>query len=301
MQDAAIPTDPKLVEEMLRQRGLMAYGGNIRLMPFENNASTTPQVDALGSATAAALSQNGGGGIPVQDVNGNQILLPTNAQSIPENVSNESLVNVLPFLTGALGAGLAMMIRNRLAQRGITMPTDDPLAPNVPAATSSNRANGMEDIIDGEFTEVNEPQLTKGANATNSPADQVIEAQKRLPAPQGKLADEGSKPKYLTSQQLARRRAQNLPSREGSGPTVYAADAYSDITDEEMKQARTIADSLVQRRRAGNIRRDVKGKTTIGREHLPTGDLDKEGALNLVIKAIRDAKLHPQNLRKVIP
>lgn len=296
-QADALPTDPKMIEEMLRQRGLLATNGNIRLAPLgDPSGSVTSPVGTAGSATANALAASNGGGFTVPDISGKPTVIPANALELPANVSDDTFMNLLPALAGAGGAALALLIKNHLASKGITPPTTDALAPLPPMAAAAD-TNG---IVDGEFTEVNDPKLA--APVPIDPNAPQIAEQKLLPAPKNTLADTNAsgKPKYLTSRELAKRKGANLPTREGSGPAISMADDYGDLSDAEMKQAKTIADSLIERRTQGRYRKYVQRKPGVGRDHLPTGEIDKEGAFNLVVRAIRDAKLNPGALRKAV-
>lgn len=303
----AMQLDPASIEEALRQRGLLATGGNIRLSPFVSPtvaASTSPTSLGAGngSATANALSANGGGGITVADANGQPVVIDPAATELPANIPDESLVGILPYLAGAAGAaGLAALIRRHLKNRGITMP-DDPLAPNVPD-TIGTKGDGERVVVDGgELV----PENGAAVDPTKSRPKRFPNTQsevKQLTGPKSLVEDKGTKPKYLTSSELAKRRAgarnAGVVGAEGSGPTIAQADAYSDISPEEMKQARTIADALIDQRMKGNMRR-AKGQG-IGRKGYPTGSMDEQGILNNVIRMIRQGKIKPNQVMQAIP
>lgn len=296
----AIPNDPALVEEMLRQRGLLATGGNIRLMPFGPGSSSPSELPATtGSATAGALATNANGGAPiVRDLSGNPVALDPDATQLPANVPDEEWVNILPALAGAAGAGLALLIKNHLAKRGITLP-DDPLAPNVPAtAKAGTMGDGDRVVVDGgELVSEGAAEVDPTKAGPKRFPNQSVKA---LPAPaQSKIQDTGSPPKYLTSRQLAERRAANLPTTETSSGKIQLGDAFTDLSDKEILHAEMIAKQLIERRMAGR-KRMLSGKKGTGKLGLPTSEIDPEAVFNNVVRMIREGKIVPNQVRRAV-
>ncbi len=268
------------IEEELRKRGLLATGGNIRMLPFSNPsaaADATPIASdsGTGSATANALGVSNGGGVTVNDATGNPITVDPNAAQLPANVPDEEWLNLWPALAGAGGAALAMLIKNHFAGKGVNLPALADEIPTVNATLEPDGVPGSPNIVDGEFTEVaDDPRLA-------APQKQLSGSQKVLAAPQPKLTDA-----------LVNKRLGKSTSNLG---TIQAGDSYSDLSPEDMKKAQTIADQLVQRRLTGNQAKRA-GKVA----DLPTGNMDRNGLLNVVVKAIRDSKLKPNQLKKVV-
>ncbi len=306
--------DPAVLEALLRQKGLYATGGNIRLSPFAtdpnvatNTGAGTPPSSSASSATANALSANSGGGLTVPDANGNPVVLDPNATQLPANIPDESFINILPALAGAGGAALALLIKNHFANKGVNLPAVADPIPTVNATLEPDSVPSTNPIVDGEFEEVNDPRLMKGANDLNTPPESpLLQEQRRLPSPPPTLDDKAvdTKPKNLTAAALRARkvegRRKGIVGSEGTGPTLVGNDSYADLTPDEMKQAKTSADSLIDRRMQGRQRRYVQGKTDVGRKGLPTAPIDRESALNIVVRAIRDAKLNPNAVRKAV-
>lgn len=269
------------IEEELRKRGLLATGGNIRMMPFDNatanGASQVSPVLPTGatSATANALAANSGGGLTVSDVNGNPIVVDPNATTLPANVPDSEWLNIWPAVAGATGAGIGFLIAEHFKKRGVNLPATADAIPTMEGVVEPNGVPGAADIVDGEFTEVaDDLQLSSPPKKIESGT------QKLLQSPQSKLAE------TLTQRKIGK-------STSNLG-TIQAGDSYSDLSSSEMKQAETIADQLVQRRLLGN-----QSKTR-GKAGLPTGDVGRNGLLNVVVKAIRDAKLNPTQVRKAV-
>lgn len=301
----AIPTDPMMIEEELRKRGLLATGGNIRMSPLATvgaSTGTNAPGTGAGSATANALAANGGGGITVADVNGQPVVLDPAATTLPANIPNESLVGILPYLAGAAGAaGLAALVRRHLSSKGINLPNDE-LAPGLPD-TLGMKGDGERVVVDGgELV----PENGAAVDPTKSgpkrfPNNKNEVAQ--IEGPKNLVTDTGKEPKYLTSRELAKRRATargaGVVGSEGSGPAIAQLDAMDDITPEEMQKARTIAEALIARRTKGNIRK-AKGMP-IGRKGYPTGSMDDQGVLNTVIGLIRQGKIKPNQIIQAIP
>lgn len=151
--------NPLTIEELLRRRGLVAYGGNIRMTPlpgYEGGAAGTSPMQQGGAvdpaaAAAAASAMNshemqhaGGalasdasipsaGGAVMPDVGGETSVTPEQAQAFEEadaatGGNGESIIEELVAL-GIGGAGLYAAYRAWKARRGRT--TGNPADPNA--------------------------------------------------------------------------------------------------------------------------------------------------------------------------
>lgn len=274
--------DSNIAEE-LRQRGLLATGGNIRLMPFAGTANANGVTAAPSSSDSGnTLQPNPDGTLTVPDATGNPVTVdpksttPEELQQLPD----ESVNRLMPFLTGALGAATALY----LAKRNGATPTTGSETGDMVAARN---APVGDDIINGEFTEV-----PPNAALNDSAVAGALTEQKKLSGPANRVEAMGSPAKYITSQDIARQKAGSTTTAP-SGPTVQLADEFTDFAPEELATARAIAQRLVDERRVGN-QRYQKGKTGVGKPAKPTsrGRLTEsvDEMMGVVAKVLRDQK-----------
>lgn len=266
-----------IVEE-LRRRGLLATGGNIRALPFAEseaigtgNAATSSPASSGGSVT-----QNQDGTVNATDLNGNPVVVDPNTLSPQDadGLSDDSISGLLPYVAGGVASYLAYKLFQRSGKKspapgnppvnGGTVVANDPLAP-LP-----------DDIIEGEFTPVDEKQLSSPPKQIKGPANRLTSD---------------------TADAIAERRSG--PPK----PTIAMPDEFADFTPEELARARAIAESLVMRRQKGNVRAyGPKGKGTTG--NLPTSKGRKtetvDEMMGNVARILRDQKAL-QALRKAVP
>jgi hypothetical protein len=181
-----IPTDPALLQELLRQRGLAAYSGNYRLAPFAS-AQTSPDgvsgaapVSSDGSPMGAAPSDIANGTPLVDNGDGTLTDVATGSVVSPEEAASmwPDMQDIWgPLLAGAAGAGMGYAVgaikkRNSPTQvvnggdlSSTSVPTEEPKQIGQTKRLSSSSAEVLADRQRG---------------AIEAPA-------KRLPAP--KLSD----------------------------------------------------------------------------------------------------------------
>ena len=263
--------DPAVIQELLRQKGLLASGGNIRMMPFANSSGMGTANASGGASNASPVSGTptspsgdiavGPDGQPIVDRNG--IPVPVGATDADVDP------NLLPYIIGAAGAGtggylakhLADRYRNRV--RGVNGELiDDGMTPEV-----------LPSEFEGQYTEVNDnaaltDQRTKTISS-DKPAVAETLAQQRAPK---------------STAQVTAPKAGTPRTQVTSGSTIKAKDAYTDVAPDEMKKVQSIVDELVRNRQTGNAMKKA------GRAVEPTGPIGREGILNSVIKVLRDNK-----------
>lgn len=197
---------PLTIEELLRRRGLVAYGGNYRFSP-PDPAGTAAAAQAQGQvATAKGMAPNaggvvsrgggmgpqGGGGAPtVVDPNDpTQTPVPTTSAGGNDAGSGNSL---LPWLLGAgatTGAGtlLYQSLKNKRASAISGAGPDDPQfgSPRTGTGTGTTAPNRGSQIVEGEYTEV--PRQGQLEGAVRQHRNQLTGGtQRQLPAPQRRL------------------------------------------------------------------------------------------------------------------
>lgn len=298
MQNAV--ADPKVMEELLRQRGLLATHGRTRIIPVDDSGavSSSSPAAANGSAVAAQLSGNGA---PVPLVSGDPNNPTPEDIAKLENAPDSELIANWPLIVGAAGgSALALYLKHLLTKRGIPIPEAggvpavDPLAP-IPTMEgtvepTARIAGG--NIQEGEFTDVT-PRL-EGQRALPAPGsgaaahEEIVRAlggtTKPVAANTNTIEEGATPPKYLTARTLAERKAANAGKvSPATGRTMLAIDEYTDVAPDEMKQARAIAKQLIANRKAG-IKEATKGKY-----NKPTL-LDPETALQDVVRVLRETK-----------
>lgn len=269
------PDDP--IVEALRQRGLLATGGNIRMIPFGNadGAATVPSPDVQ---NGSGITDNGDGTVTTTDIAGNPVTFNPKAidpKNAP-NLSPEQWNWLAPLIAGASGAliGEALGRRRNGRVQQIVEPAD-PLAP-LP-----------EEIVEGEFAEVpQQKQLSGPRNQTTFDKIGPGEAAQPLPKPQVKL------PQGETAKSIAARKLQKAPVTEQS--RVSLPDEFTDMTEEEYKTARALAEKMVMARQGGNVRSFNPNAKGVGPQHKPTspGRATErvDDMIGNVVRVLRDQK-----------
>lgn len=284
---AAYVTDDPVVQQLIN-RGLLATGGNIRPIPFDNASASGTDSSLAPSSAANGVTRNADGTYNVTDENGNEQTLDVRdaAKQLGED-PNSDLSWLAAMIAGASGAAVGMALGGR--KRDPLAPLDDPKQIGGTVGVEPDTRGGgsaivprTDDIIDGEFSVV-EP---KGVAARDEKA--LPQQQKRLIGP--------------TTAELAKRRAAARSSTTGEASRITLPDEFADLTPEELQKARTITEQLIMRRQRGNVRAYKPGVKGVGPQHLPTspGRATETEAdmLGHVVRAIRDAKVI-RNLSRV--
>lgn len=279
MPPVATPTEQDLVE-ILKQRGLLATGGNIRSIPFADDASS-PSASSDGSAGTTPLSSGAirpQGATPLIGPN-NTLLDPTTKKPLDDQSAGDWWKYLLAGAGVAGGAALASLLRRKGAKGSVSadeaIPTvegeviTDPLSP-LPAGSN---------IINGEYSDVVDPTLAGGQKGITGPSTAQV------------LADRN---RQLT----ARNRPGANPVAESDTSRIRLGDAASEFTPEEIAQARSLAHQLVQNRVKGNAQRANTGNLT-RRAGPPTGDTNEESLFNTVLRILRQTGARP--LVRAIP
>jgi hypothetical protein len=277
VQASTSPDESALLIEMLRRRGLLAEGGNIRALPFgtgtQNGTNGNGASNSSNPVDASAMRPAGPTPVLADD---NTLVDPTTGKHLDPQTSNDWLKY---FAAGAgIAGGVAITDALRQRRQGSRIPlvegeVIDPLGP-LP--------NGIDSaIVNGEYTEVPDP--------------------KRLGAPSSAITD-GTSPSQLEAAKAiaARRMATNPPAPVSDTSIIRGTDAMSDISPEEMAQAKAIAKQLVENRTKGNAQ--VARQNNIKRRYnLPTGPTDENSLLNTVIDIMRRAKIPPSAIVRAVP
>jgi hypothetical protein len=207
-----IPTDPALLQELLRQRGLAAYSGNYRLAPFAS-AQTSPDgvsgaapVSSDGSPMGAAPSDIANGTPLVDNGDGTLTDVATGSVVSPEEAASmwPDMQDIWgPLLAGAAGAGMGYAV----------------------GAMRKPNGNGSTQVVNGG-------DLTSTSASSEEP--KRIRQTKRLPSNSAEvLADR-------------KRGAIEAPAKRLPAPST------PEITSAERIRAEAIADELVKSRLVGN-------------------------------------------------
>lgn len=303
-QVAALPDDPAVLKELMRQKGLIATGGNYRLLPFEDDAAgsvtssngTAPYGSASGATAPFTATQDG----QIVDPTGAVVATVDETGQISDPALDIGNINWTPFLAGAAGAAMGWAIADALRKRGKkvdgTPLVEGEVIPNDPNDPNARIPRGT---VEGEFSEVDAQRgipytngrAPSGGTAGAVPVDGptvvgAIAEQRRLSGPRNALPDYPSPPNYPSRREIATRRTKNAPNTSRNANPAIVTDALTDVSDEERKVASAIADQLIARRREGNMRR-MKGGKGVGRKGLPTGSTDKDNVVNSIIRTLR--------------
>lgn len=275
--------DPSLMEEMLRQRGLIATGGNIRPIPFAGDNVSPPASGSMGvggaGASGAANIPRPPGATPIVGPN-NTLLDPSTNQPLDPQ-SSDSWWKYLLGGAGVVGGGMAAaaLLKNRKGVPYIEGETLDPLAPNAAPDAPP---------VEGEYT-----------NVPNSDVPNV-EPQRGLPPPATAIEDARTQAQLPeTAKALGARKRATNPSVSSDTSVVRGSDSLSDFTPEEIARARQLAQQLVAERVKGNRAR-AKQTNLTRRGGKPTGPTEEEGLLNTVIRLLREGGAL-RSLSKAVP
>lgn len=296
--------DPAIVDE-LRRRGLLANSGNLRLVPFNNSTAVTPDpsnsgIPANTSAIADVLAANGG--VPAVGIAAGTP--PIQAPNV-NDPNADDMSWLAPLVAGASGAAIGEALGRRRATTA-PLPSETEVA-NALAANAGSKGNGQtiytagneDDIIEGEWTEVDPDKA--GPNRLTGP-DEL----KRLEGPTTHNAITRDPRKQTRTPKPQDRRAvadaivaRNQRGQANDVGTIYTRDAYTDMSPEDLQKANALTDELISRRQRGNARM-FKGQP-LGRKHLPTGNVEREGIFNQVVRMIREGRIKPNQILKAIP
>lgn len=258
--------DQELLKALLQQKGLLATGGNIRSLPFADESAPTSSASSAGagvvspSSGASATRPSG----PTPLVKGNTLIDPQTQQPLDGQLADDWW-KYLAAGAGAGAAGYAIYKALRNRQGGADSTPRAEGVPTVEGEVVSDPLAALPDgqvPVEGEYSEVGD---TLAARAK----------QQALPPPQPSLT--------------SRTRAKPNPVPANDTSVIRATDAVSDLSPQEMEQAKTLAAQLVANRSKGNA--SLGKQTNLKRRYnLPTGDTNENSLLNTVIRLIREGK-----------
>jgi hypothetical protein len=302
--------DTEALKAALLSRGMLADRG--RYTPFASNAgdANTQDVTAgapvsLQSAVAGRAASGGVSSSASPDAANTNNAVPDEAQ-----LDNLGESDALKYLVGLGLAGTALTAYLLRRRARLNQPIDDiPLVEGEDIGVAPRpRATG-DTIVDGEVVERSTPitntkRIAQGAHVPDNEGMKALGAPKEVDIPrltkQNDITRVKDAPvsKLTAAQALAARAAKGQPNDVS---TVQAGDALTDITPAERKQASSLVEQLRQRRIAGNKAQfnrkygDRKLQST-----LPTGEVDRESLLNIVIGLIRQGKMKPSTLSRIV-
>jgi hypothetical protein len=201
---------PLTIEELLRRRGLVSYGGNIRLTPLDGvtgaanssggvaaptTDSSVASVDPLAgspsvvgaspvSAAGEALDIGSAGNAAAGGAATGDVVVTPEQSAAFEQLDNQTGGNGESYIDELIGLGLAggaLLLayrawKNRRGAAGVVPPADQTARMTTPLTPTSPGGAALDTpIIDGEFTEVRQP------------AQVTAEPQRALPAPRAAL------------------------------------------------------------------------------------------------------------------
>lgn len=248
-------TQPSIQDE-LAARGLAAYNGNMRFAPATApaaptngaaGASVSPGVRAATQPRSLSMGDVGNAVAQEQDIPPQ--MQQAFQQADEQTGGNGATVVASLIAAGVLGASamaLYRQYRNRMA--GGNASGVDPSATVLePDTTSTGRgvATRPENIIDGEFSEVQPAQVGR---------------QRLLPSPEAPLPNRGQSAEEPTvaralTENSRRARARGIGAR-GTTPqpndisTINAPDEFP-YTEEDVRRANALADELIAQRLRG--------------------------------------------------
>lgn len=260
-----MPPNVDPMVQALIERGLLATGGNIRNMPFAdpsglangNAASSSPPVPTATGGTSVRPS----GPTPVMDAN-KQLVDPTTGAPLDPQLANEWLKYLVAGAAVGGGYALTDAIRDKFAKGRI--PTVEGEVVNDPLGALPNSADDA--IISGEYSDV-------------APA--------QLESPRKALTNGSTETGSETAKAIAERKGPTRKITRGNSRVISSADSLSDLSPEELQQAKDLTAQLVANRTAGNKAR-AKQSNLNRRGGRPTGPTDEEGLLNTVVRIMRE-------------
>jgi hypothetical protein len=264
------PSQLELVKALLQQKGLLATGGNIRSIPFSDEAPASSDGSAstggsIPSPSGAGAATRPPGATPI--VKNNQLIDPATGNPVQGSLADDWWKYLL---AGAGGAGLAELLRRRKGgSPGAGSAAED--IPVVEGEVIDPLSPMPEEIVNGSYTDVPNPTIAQTKQIAGPDTAAVLaERNKQLPS-------------------RNRPRANPVPST--GRDIIPLPDTMSDIPPEEIERAKTLAQQLIANRTRGNAQRANTGNLT-RRAGPPTGPTDKnaeEGLLNTIIKLMRDS------------
>lgn len=274
MQPQVDLNDPAVVQELLRQKGLIASGGNIRAIPFANASPRGAANGMVGSADATAPvsgTPNSSGEIAIGP--DGEPIVDRSGMPVPVGATDADVdPSLLPYILGGAAAVGGGMIAKHLADR---YRNRVPTIEGQVIDDGMSKPTMMPSEFEGEYTDVEEPRALTDQRtrliADGRPTPAVAETIAQQRAPRG-------------APQVTAPRANSPRTQVNSGRTVVANDAYSDVAPDEMKKVQGIVDELVRNRQVGNATK------TPGKATHPTGPLNRNAILNSIIGLLRDQK-----------
>jgi hypothetical protein len=301
--------DTEALKAALLAKGALADRG--RYTPFAGIAG--PNADGASTGTPGApvslntaLAGNAAGGVAPSSVappaaNSPDTTLPVDDNTL-DGLDEGSAIGLLSAL-GLGGAALAAyLIRRR--KKLATPPTEDVPLVEGEELPPEHKVTG-DKIVDGEVVETATPigntkRLPQGATTPNNEGMKALGAPKEVNVPRvGETVSTRPPNKKTLTEQMLARAGRTEPN---DVPTVPLTDSMSDLTPAEKEQATTLVQQLRANRMAGNAantRRKI-GERTL-RSTLPTGTVNEKSLMGIVVRMIREGKLKPGQLSRVIP
>ena len=299
MQTPVGDIPPEVLKQLMAERGLLAYGGNYRMLPFsESDPSSATSAVADPAAPNNSPSGTLSDGSMIDPATG-AIVPQVNVDAASPNIADaNSSSDWWKYLLAATGTAGAAALANRLLKgRGEKIPLVEGETIDGP---SGNAVAPEGEIIDGEFRAV-DPRLAvadQSGAATVNNADDLVKSlvaqrmSQEAPtsatgnAPSA-IEDKGTPPRHLTRRTMAERRLRPEARQSRNTKPAIVSDAYNDLSDLEKQRVNSLADTLIARRKEGNARLRA-GKKGVGRRGLPTGPTDKESLVNSIARILRE-------------
>ncbi|HSW91802.1 MAG TPA: hypothetical protein VLG09_04100 [Candidatus Saccharimonadales bacterium] len=305
----ASAVDTEALKAALLAKGALADRG--RYSPFagiaepvnDGSSSVTPGAPvSLNTALAGNAAGEVGPSSPASPAaNTPDTTLPVDDKTL-DGLDEGSAIGLLSAL-GLGGAALAAYLMRR-RQKLASPPTEDVPLVEGEVIPPKPRATG-DKIVDGEVVETtkeigNLKRLPQGATTPNNEGMKALGAPKEVNVPRvGETVSTRPPSKKTLTEQMLARAGRTEPN---DVETVHLNDSLSDLTPAEKEQATTLVQQLKANRVAGNkiqIQRKYGNRKI--RTTLPSGDVDENSLMGIVVRMIREGKMKPGMLSRVIP
>lgn len=302
----ATAQETETLKAALLAKGLLADRG--RYTPFAsiaggaNDPTSTGAPVSLQSAVAGNAAGGTGKSFPAPPA-ANDTELPVSDDALDK--MNEGDATGLLIALGLSGAALAAYLARRRSK--LANPAEE--VPLVEGEVIPPKAKVAGDtIVDGEVVEratpiTNTKRIAQGVATPDNEGMRALGAPKEVDVP--RLSKQNDVTKVVEAKPSRKSAAQALADRARRGQpndvdVIPLDDAFSDLTTAERRQAQTLVDQLRQNRQSGNAanRRRLTGDRTV-RSTKPTGTVDEESLVNVVVRMIREGRIKPQAIARV--
>lgn len=306
MPTPATALDTDTLKAALLSRGMLADRG--RYTPFASDAGA----DANGSVSGTSVSlqsavagkaASGGVVVPSSDAANSNTALPVSDDTL--NKMGESDATGLLIALGLGSAALAAYLLRRRAKLNVPATEDIPLVEGEDIGVAPKPKVPQNDI-EGVYTDVPDRQITdtkriaQGVNTPDNQGMKSLGAPTEVDVPRlSQQSDVNPPSRRSAAQAIADRAKKAQPNDVASIPV---GDSVGDLTPAELNQAETLMEQLRLNRKGGNTanRRRLTGDRTV-RSTSPTGSVDRDSLFNTVVRMIREARIKPQSLARVVP